>query len=491
MGHKPGKKGSGKHGSGNGHNSNGKGNGNSNSNSKKPNTSTKPQPLNKFGVSNNTTTYAPYATVVEKITQHIQSTYDYGIDTAKSIRNGTKIDLVAEKPICQIAEGTTEEKASLQPAYDIEFTQRMNECLKRERWLNSNLPKACACIFGSHVTDGLKSRLQAMPDFNTKIQDDPLALLRAIKTQTHENARTQYPPITITTHLDRLLRIKQESNEDPATFAKRFQQQLDTVQGYLGPRFTDGYAEQTPEYKAAAYVENPHHLDLILDGISDEDQRRATKDALNEMRSHYQPKETPAQVLYKQKLSDSFNAFLFLRSATRSKYGSLLTTLQTQYSLGKDQYPNTITRAVDILSQHPWDKAPAAPPKKDNSNSNSRSPGNDSRNNGGNQSSNQRNNNNSNSTSRSDGNNSSSQTNASFAQQRGRAPSTSNAVCHQCGALGHVHQDCSQNIPRDQWFIRRAVVAHQQGLIPSSGPPVGAPRSANKKVSFVDDQDQA
>ena len=108
------------------------------------------------------------------------------------------------------------------------------------------------------------------------------------------------------------------------------------------------------------------------------DQRLATQIALTALLRNYQPKETPVQIAIKQQLNSYFEAYLFLRSSDQSKYGSLMTTLQTQYSLGKDQYPPSINRAVNIPSQHQWDKKPPAQPKKDNSNSNPRSSGNDS-----------------------------------------------------------------------------------------------------------------
>ena len=37
------------------------------------------------------------------------------------------------------------------------------------------------------------------------------------------------------------------------------------------------------------------------------------------------------------------------------KYGSLLTKLATQYSLGNNQYPRTFDAALDVLSNHKLD----------------------------------------------------------------------------------------------------------------------------------------
>ena len=54
----------------------------------------------------------------------------------------------------------------------------------------------------------------------------------------------------------------------------------------------------------------------------------------------------------------------------------------------------------------------------------------------------------------------------SFAQQGrrnfgGQTQPHSEAICHACGEMGHVHPDCDKDILRDRWFINRAFVAVQ------------------------------
>jgi hypothetical protein len=50
-------------------------------------------------------------------------------------------------------------------------------------------------------------------------------------------------------------------------------------------------------------------------------------------------------------------AYLYMENADKSKYGSLLTQLQTQFSLGNNQYPQTIADANNLLSNHKFDHA--------------------------------------------------------------------------------------------------------------------------------------
>jgi len=315
----------------------------------------------KFGVNTATTNCAPCAAVHEKTATHIQKNCDCGHDIAKSICTGQLVDLDADKPIRNTAEGTTKaERELIQSGMDVEFGARISAHVKREQNLHSNLPKAFTYVTNDCCTDGLKTRLIALPDYESAVRDDPLALLTAIKTCVHENAHTQQPPVTVSTHWDRLLKLKQAKEEDPPSHAKRFEQQLKTVKGHIGSAFTDGFAEQMPDCKAHAHEHDAGKITALLDThVADVNVRKALADDLIDLLSHCKPKETQAQLDVKAQARSEFETYLFLRSVSKAKHGSLLTTLQTQCSLGKEQCPDTIHKAVDILSQHCWDQNPS------------------------------------------------------------------------------------------------------------------------------------
>ena len=56
-----------------------------------------------------------------------------------------------------------------------------------------------------------------------------------------------------------------------------------------------------------------------------------------------------------QKTFEKFLANLYLENANRTKYGSLLNGLNTQQSLGNNQYPKLVTEANNVLSNHRLD----------------------------------------------------------------------------------------------------------------------------------------
>jgi hypothetical protein len=47
---------------------------------------------------------------------------------------------------------------------------------------------------------------------------------------------------------------------------------------------------------------------------------------------------------------------MLMKNSNQGKYGSLMTSLTTQFSMGTNQYPNDVVAAVDILTIHRFNK---------------------------------------------------------------------------------------------------------------------------------------
>jgi hypothetical protein len=59
--------------------------------------------------------------------------------------------------------------------------------------------------------------------------------------------------------------------------------------------------------------------------------------------------------LFEDHAFEQLLAFSYLENANQSKYGSILSGLNTQQSLGNDQYPKSIAEANNVLSNHCFD----------------------------------------------------------------------------------------------------------------------------------------
>ena len=57
----------------------------------------------------------------------------------------------------------------------------------------------------------------------------------------------------------------------------------------------------------------------------------------------------------KKESFDKWTTYLYLHNSNQKKYGTLMKTFHTQYSLGNNQYCGSITAAADVLTNHVWD----------------------------------------------------------------------------------------------------------------------------------------
>ncbi|MGL5934236.1 MAG: hypothetical protein ACRCZI_01285, partial [Cetobacterium sp.] len=100
-------------------------------------------------------------------------------------------------------------------------------------------------------------------------------------------------------------------------YAKRFKQARDVMKTYIGSGLLDAFVERPEEYIAEQ---------------DDDKKKELKKDAWNRLM-----------------------AYLFLKGANSSKYGSLTRKFTTDFSGGVDTYPKTLQKAVDILTNHRFD----------------------------------------------------------------------------------------------------------------------------------------
>jgi hypothetical protein len=125
-------------------------------------------------------------------------------------------------------------------------------------------------------------------------------------------------------------------------------------------------------------------------------------------------------------------AFLYLENADQAKYGTILTNLNSQKSLGNDQYPKTIVDTNNVLSNHKFDAKKPANKQDNNKNPNQEKKGNEQK-------------------------VAEESLQLSFAQmEKGR--------CYCCGRKGHKSPECRSQkiIPREEWAINKVSQQHAQ-----------------------------
>jgi hypothetical protein len=124
---------------------------------------------------------------------------------------------------------------------------------------------------------------------------------------------------TILDAIKSMINVKQRENESLQDYTKRFKTLMDVMESHIG---------------------GPIELTKYVSKMKE-----------------FNPRDQDSFEKCKLKAFEQLMAYSYMEGADRSKYGSLLAGLQTQYSLGNNQYPQTITDANQVLSNHKFDNA--------------------------------------------------------------------------------------------------------------------------------------
>ena len=260
-----------------------------------------------------------YDTVKDHITQYVQKTYKYGIDIAESLDKEERKDLTTLIPRRKVSVKTEEaEKKVEQEGFDIEFKILMEEHIKRVQQLDENISKAYALIYSNYCTRVIQIRIEEHVNYESKIKNDPIKLLKAVRVLMHDPARAKYPMASMTEAILRALQYtEQKEDENLLDYVTRFKSAKNVLKSHVGKDVLHKFIEHTEEYR-------------------------------NEL-------DTTKQQTMKDESFDSWMAYLLMKNSDQKKYGSLTLGLSSQYSMGNNQYPKNITAATDILSNHKHD----------------------------------------------------------------------------------------------------------------------------------------
>ena len=133
-----------------------------------------------------------YATVKDTIVQNIKKSYKGGFDVAKSLKDMQIVDLSLEEPQRAMSTNADAAKAKIeQKGLDIKYQEELHRHLDHKDALRDGLKSAYALIFSTYCTKAMQARIEEHLNYS-QIENDPIALLEAIKTLVHDPVRVQY-----------------------------------------------------------------------------------------------------------------------------------------------------------------------------------------------------------------------------------------------------------------------------------------------------------
>ena len=149
--------------------------------------------------------------------------------------------------------------------------------------------------------------------FETEIRDEPLKILEAISKLMYTPVRARYPYSTLAETLSSLFNLQKIQDEKPVDFIERFNQEKQLARTQLGNHFLDVFVGNKLDYKVS----------------TDEVEKKSMK----------------------SEAFKKFMAILFLRASDQEKYGKMQDDYRMDYANKLINYPNSVTRMVDIMRQ--------------------------------------------------------------------------------------------------------------------------------------------
>ena len=335
---------------------------------------------------------AEYETVTRYLLLHIRKTFQNGDDIGNAL--DTLQEITFQPPTLKISTSSNETIQSRENReYEMIFEAKLTLHLKQEDIYRTNKGKAYAFLFGQ-CSKIMQAKIMERKDYDSS-KRDPIGLLKTIKELSLSYQDTKYDMKIITSAIKTFVNLKQKDDESLIDYTNRFKTARDVLKAQLGSELV-------------------LHKVVNADTDYQKGESEATKDNNSKIiKKHY----------------DRWIAYVYLENCDKNKYGSLVNGLDSQQALGTNQYPTTLPKATEVLSNHRFDAAYLENKKKRNRNSNNNTATDNQQN--------------------QDSNDSNEEPKLSFATIEGK--------CYCCGKPGHKSPECRQRnkIPRSEWAINK------------------------------------
>jgi hypothetical protein len=178
---------------------------------------------------------ATYQTVKDYIIQLVQKSFRNGKYVADSIRKMERINMRTKITVRKISGASkADDKATEQEGYDILYRAEIDMYTKRKHELEDNMNKTYSLIYLQHCNKTIRDRIHAHPDFETKIENDPIELLKAIEILINDPVRARYLYASVTEAMTRFMTCRQLENKQLANYVKRFKSYQDSMAQNMG-----------------------------------------------------------------------------------------------------------------------------------------------------------------------------------------------------------------------------------------------------------------
>ncbi|KAG7374509.1 hypothetical protein IV203_013604 [Nitzschia inconspicua] len=257
------------------------------------------------------------------VINHITKEFDQGQDIGEALEELKEVDQSKWELELKYSKATDpDKKAAENKQYEMLYQSQLNAYIERTDAYRVNLKKANALLW-EQCSKGMTNKIESRKDFKS-IKGNPNKLLTAIREHALNYQDNKFCMTVVIDAWSSLMNTKQKEGESLQDYTKRFRVALEVYKSHTNADDPLG----------------PMNLRKIAKNIPGHDENDKGKVAE-----------------CSKKANEQLMATLYMMNADQNKYGSILKGLQTQFSLGKNQFPKTVTEANDVLSSYqPYNK---------------------------------------------------------------------------------------------------------------------------------------
>ena len=156
---------------------------------------------------------ATYGKVLEKICLRVQQSYKNGAKVAESLRKEKKV-VLKQPELTESDKVDTAARALHQKTLDKLWDKELDLYVEKKAELEENYSKAYAFIFEQYCGREMQVTIQELEHYESKILDDPIELLKEVRTLMHTQIKARYPYMTLTENLASFLNLRQAENKN-------------------------------------------------------------------------------------------------------------------------------------------------------------------------------------------------------------------------------------------------------------------------------------
>ena len=109
-----------------------------------------------------------------------------------------------------------------QEQFNEEFKIDFQMYRQDEKKFKENWSRAYALIWKGYCAKEVQHAVEEMSEFEVRIKNYPLELLKEVETLMHVPQRAKYPPLTLVEILSNFLKVKQGDNESLLDYLSRY-----------------------------------------------------------------------------------------------------------------------------------------------------------------------------------------------------------------------------------------------------------------------------